>query len=72
MSINYLLGEDTMEEEMQPTICEQIMFGMSQVGDFWFKNSYILNNIIMMVSKIKLNRLSGIKNLRFNENAQCT
>lgn len=34
---------------MSPGLCEQFCFGLEQVGDFLFKNSYILSNIIMMV-----------------------
>lgn len=48
---NEIKGEEVnpTEVEVAPTICEQIWYGLGQVGDFLFKNSYILNNIIMMV-----------------------
>lgn len=50
---NEIKGEEVnpTEVEVAPTICEQIWYGLGQVGDFLFKNSYILNNIIMMVLK---------------------
>ncbi|XP_037048036.1 piezo-type mechanosensitive ion channel component isoform X2 [Bradysia coprophila] len=41
-----------LDEDMPPTLCEQFCFGLEQVGDFLFKNSYILSNIIMMVWSI--------------------
>lgn len=37
---------------MPPTLCEHFCFGLEQVGDFLFKNSYILSNIIMMVCSV--------------------
>lgn len=39
----------TEEPEVGMTLGQNIMYGLSQVNDFLFRNSYILSNIIMMV-----------------------
>lgn len=47
-------GLHSTEEEIQPTIGEHIAFAIGQLADLICKHSYILSNITMMVSSVKL------------------